>query len=134
MKITLCGSTRFMDRYHAANRQLTLMGHVVYSVATISTGAAASQHTAVGEEVSDDDKVVLDLVHLRKIQESDAIVVIGWNKDADTPNYIGPSTRREIMWATMLGKPVYAEDEIAREISANSPRAAHGWYCGRHGT
>lgn len=102
MKICLIGSTRFMDEYRRLNRELTLSGHVVYSVATIST-SAAGEHVQAEEQITEDQKMVLDLVHLRKIQESDAVVLV-----TDGSHYYGFSTRREIIWARMLQKTVYA--------------------------
>ncbi len=112
MKITLCGSTRFMEQYNAWNRWLALQGHVVYSVAT-----------SVKDDFSptDDEKETLDLVHLAKILNSDTILVIDclrtpveWKNNASdrrteawellTAEYIGESTRREIKWAKILGK------------------------------
>lgn len=91
MKICLIGSTRFMEQYVEANRRLTLEGHVVYTVAAIST--------ASGGELPEDQKMVLDLVHLRKIQESDCVALI-----SDETGYYGFSTKREMIWAGMIGK------------------------------
>jgi hypothetical protein len=95
MKVCLCGSTRFMDQFHAANVALSLAGHVVYSVAT-----------SVKEDFipNSDEKMLLDLVHLRKIEESDVVMVVGKQPDGST--YIGESTRREIAWAKILEKQV----------------------------
>lgn len=109
MKLTLCGSTRFQEDYEIWNRTLTLKGHVVYSVAVFREEYAES-------------KVVLDLVHLRKIMESDAIVVVG-SDDGRTP-YLGESTRREVMWAAMLGKTIY--DTSTGELIAWSDSESQG--------
>jgi len=92
MKICLIGSSRFKALYDDWNRRLTLQGHIVYSIATVSTG----------DTLPADDKMVLDLVHLRKIQESDAVVLI-----TDNSNYFGESTRRELIWAQMNAKTVF---------------------------
>lgn len=99
MKICLIGSTRFIDRFNELNRLLTLQGHLVYSVATVSTAANG--------ELPDEDKEILDLVHLRKIQESDVVVVIGALEDGSY--YLGKSTRRELRWAMMNEKEVILE-------------------------
>lgn len=99
MKICLCGSTRFMDQFHDANVALSLAGHVVYSVATSTKGDF--QPTA-------DQKFMLDMVHLQKIQESEAIVVVGRQEDGSV--YIGESTRKEMMFATTLGHPIVLFD------------------------
>jgi hypothetical protein len=97
MKLCLIGSTRFMPQYIEANRQLTLQGHIVYTVATISTSSAESK-----SDITEADKQILDLVHLRKIQESDGVVLV-----TDESGYVGFSTRRELQWAQMNGIRIY---------------------------
>lgn len=83
-----------MDLYADFNRRLTLAGHIVYTVATVSTG----NHV----ELTPLEKVHLDLVHLKKILESEAVVIV-----TDETRYIGESTRRELDWARLTGKRVY---------------------------
>jgi hypothetical protein len=100
MKITLCGSTKFMYEFHRWNQMLTLKGHVVYSVATNVHGDWTP---------TDEEKTILDLVHLKKIAESDAILVV--SKDG----YIGESTTREIMWAGIVGKEIYCMERAVQD-------------------
>lgn len=90
--ITLCGSTRFKKEFQATEAQLALNGYAVYSCALWGHD---------GDELTDEDKLMLDAVHMVKIANSDAIFVI--NKDG----HIGPSTRREIFFARGMGKQVY---------------------------
>lgn len=90
-KITLCGSTRFIDIFNYLNAELTLEGHLVYSVAV----------DGKTRDLSDEQKAILDAVHLNKINEADYIVVIDMNK------YIGESTRKEIAYAKITGKNVF---------------------------
>jgi hypothetical protein len=90
--ITLCGSTRFMNAFEEANRELTLQGNVVFSVATKAHEGSAN--------VSEAQKLLLDKVHFEKIRLSDEIFVI------NIGGYVGPSTRREIEFATRIGKAV----------------------------
>lgn len=99
MKICLIGSSRFADKYREVNRRLSLAGHVVYSIATTSTSASGF------EPLEPHEKETLDLVHLKKITESDECFVI-----TDQTGYVGESTRREIKWASMNGVEVYAGD------------------------
>ena len=94
MKICLCGSTKFKKEWEEANIQLTLGGHIVFSVAMMSH--------ADGVDLDPMDKEVLDLVHLLKVARSDAVVVV-----TDHTGYYGDSTRRELKWAAMLGKTIY---------------------------
>lgn len=89
--ITLCGSTRFKEDFERVNRELTLAGNIVISV-------GAFGHA--GDVFSDDQKVMLDDIHKRKIDMADEIFVINKN------GYIGASTRSEIEYAKNHGKPV----------------------------
>jgi hypothetical protein len=91
-KITLCGSTKFKREFEAINKQLSLEGHVVYSVAFFAH--------ADNEILNDQQKLTLDEVHKRKIDNSEAILVI------DVDGYIGDSTRSEIEYAERTGKIV----------------------------
>lgn len=92
MKITLCGSTRYMDEWHEWNGKLSMAGHIVYSLAFFQRDF---------HDQSEGPKVMLDLLHYAKIEESDAIFVL--NKD----DYIGESTKREVAWARIRQKKVY---------------------------
>lgn len=100
MRIALCGSTRFKTYFEAWNHALAVSGHTVYSLSLF--GREASD---VGKEgnvvITDAEKITLDLVHLDKILNSDAVVII------DVEGYIGFSTKREIEWARMQNKRVY---------------------------
>ena len=96
--ITLCGSTRFKDDFERINRELTLMGNIVISVGCFG-------HS--GDTFTEEQKIMLDDIHKRKIDMADAIYVI--NKDG----YIGSSTRSEIQYALRLGKQIiYMEDDL----------------------
>ena len=106
MNLCLIGSTRFMDKYLEVNRRLSLGGHIVYSVATRSSGSDYGKpKDAV--DLTEDEKETLDLVHLQKILRSDAVVLI-----TDATGYYGSSTKREIKWALMLGKPVVLPEHV----------------------
>ena len=89
--ITLCGSTRFKEDFERVNRELTLQGNIVISVGCFG-------HS--GDKFSEDQKIMLDDIHKRKIDMADEIFVI--NKD----HYIGASTRSEIKYAILHDKPV----------------------------
>lgn len=91
--ITLCGSTRFKRAFQEWNARLTLRGHVVFSVALWG-------HADKTVDPTSDEKALLDRVHLRKIELSDAIFVL------DVGRYVGASTSREIAHAQALGKSV----------------------------
>lgn len=100
MRITLCGSTRFEQAFKDWNHRLALNGHTVYSLSLFSREATDLRKEG-NITITDAEKVTLDLVHLDKIINSDAIVVIDINA------YTGFSTKREIQWARMQNKKVF---------------------------
>ena len=96
--ITLCGSTRFKEDFERVNRELTLAGNIVISVGCFGHA---------GDVFTEEQKVMLDDIHKRKIDMADAIYVI--NKDG----YIGSSTRSEIEYAIKRGKQIiFMEDDL----------------------
>lgn len=100
MRIALCGSTRFKDAFQEWNHRLTINGHTVYSL-SIFGREEKDIHKEGNVTISDTEKVTLDLVHLDKILNSDAIVVI------NVGGYTGFSTKREIEWANMQKKNIF---------------------------
>lgn len=91
-KITLCGSTKFKREFEAINKQLSLEGHIVYSVAFFGHADKIPLTT--------EQKTHLDELHKRKIDNSEGILVI------DVDGYIGESTQSEIEYAKSNGKVV----------------------------
>lgn len=89
--ITLCGSTKFKDEFLKAQKELTLAGNIVISVGLFG-------HS--GDAISDEQKVMLDNMHKKKIDMADEIFVINKN------GYIGASTQSEIDYARKKNKPV----------------------------
>ena len=96
MKITLCGSLKFEKEIQAYHEYLALNGHTIYSMVVLP-----SQKGGNKDWYTVDEKETLDLLHLSKIEESSAVVVV------DINGYIGDSTKREIKWARIRGKDVY---------------------------
>lgn len=100
-KITLCGSTRFRDLFQQATQDLSLRGHVVYSLAMFGRQLRDRDKDDSHPLVTDEDKLVLDALHMAKIANSDGILIV-----TDETGYIGESTRREIYFARIMGKSV----------------------------
>jgi hypothetical protein len=96
--ICLCGSTKFLDQFDLANRELSKRG---LTVITISTCLPKNEQ---GNEDEAALKELLDLVYFNKILRSDAVFVVG-------DGYIGRSTSREILWADMQGKPIIQQKD-----------------------
>lgn len=90
--VCICGSTRFADEMRAANRDLTFAGAIVVAPGVFSH--------ADGNAITDEQKAALDLLHLRKIDLADRVLVV------NPGGYIGESTSREIAYAQATGKPV----------------------------
>lgn len=99
--ITLCGSTKFKKAFEEAQWRFALEGHIVHSLSGFGREEGDAGKDPNLPVLSAAQKRRLDLLHLIKIQESDAIFVI------DVGGYIGESTTREIEWARLLGKQVY---------------------------
>lgn len=96
--VTLCGSTRFLNEFHEANVELTKRG---LSVITISMALPKNEQNDCVEKGLKD---LFDLIHFNKILRSDAVFVVG-------DGYIGWSTAREVLWAEMQEKPVFARTQ-----------------------
>ena len=90
--VTLCGSTRFKEEYALVQKRLTLEGKIVIS--------CGSFNHADNEPITEEQKRMLDELHLRKIDLSDSIYVV------DVGGYIGESTGNEIEYAKANGKEV----------------------------
>lgn len=100
--ITLCGSTKFKSEFEQKNKELTLAGNLVISVGLFG-------HS--GDVINDDQKIMLDMLHKRKIDLADAIYVI--NKGG----YIGISTMDEIQYAEATGKEIiYMEEPSSSRV------------------
>ena len=91
--ITLCGSTRFKDAFMETQKRLTLEGNIVISVGLFG-------HSGDDEVWNEGTKEMLDDMHKRKIDMADEIFII------NVGGYVGSSTKSEIEYAKMMGKPV----------------------------
>ncbi len=85
---------RFVEQMRAASLELTFAGVIVVAP------------DEAGELITDEQKAVLDALHLRKIDLADRVLVV------NPGGYIGESTRREIAYARAGGKPVSFTDPV----------------------
>ncbi|MFH9134102.1 hypothetical protein [Streptomyces sp. NPDC017524] len=92
--VCICGSTRFVNEMHAANRDLTFAGVIV--VAPVE----------VDELITNEQKTALDALHLRRIDLADRVLVV------NPGGYIGESTSREIAYAQATGKSLSFTDPV----------------------
>lgn len=94
MIVTLCGSLRYESAFREWDERLTFAGHTVFTVSVYPS------YKGKKDWYTEDQKRQLDEAHLRKIDISDAILVI------DTNGYIGESANREIIYALDKNKLV----------------------------
>lgn len=99
--VCLVGSTRFYDEFTRANFDETMAGRIVLTVGFF-------HHTAV-LPITPAKKLILDELHLRKIDLADEVLVI------NPGSYIGNSTRREIWYAARRDKCLRWLDAVRSE-------------------
>ena len=99
--ITLCGSTRFREEFMEAQKRLTLEGNIVISVGLFGHSGDNEVWENMDEGTLTKTKEMLDDMHKRKIDMVDEIFVI------NVGGYISSSTRSEIDYAVVTGKPVH---------------------------
>lgn len=87
MVITLCGSARFERLFHQWNKALSLSGHVVFSLSCFPSIEGNK------DWFTQEEKAIMDTVHLTKISESDAVLFL--NKHG----YLGESSLSELRFA-----------------------------------
>jgi hypothetical protein len=115
---TLCGSSRFRAAFDLANMHLSLQGHIVIGLGMFGhddyPGGARYLCSDGGEKNA--TKIMLDLLHFRKIDLSDRVMVI------NVGGYVGDSTRREIAYARECGKDVVwmFPDAVPAELEATA--------------
>lgn len=117
MILTLCGSARYEQYWHEANKQLGLAGHICFSLMTFpSVEGSKSWYT-------EEQKQILDLAHLAKIEESDGVVML------NIEGYLGESSLRELQWARLRAVTVFwtmndnrkkADEHFARSLVYSS--------------
>jgi len=102
--VCLCGSTRFKEAFEKAERDIALRGEICLTVGLFG-------HVE-GLDMKGIDKANLDVLHLRKIDLCDEVMVL------NVGGYIGKSTANEVAYATGSGKKiVYLEPRpFARDI------------------
>lgn len=86
--VCICGSLRFVNEMRTVNRELTLAGVIVLAPSELD------------ENPTDEQKAVLDALHLRKIDLADRVLIV------NPGGYVGESTRREVAYARAAGTPV----------------------------
>lgn len=86
--VCVCGSMRFAPEMREASTELTLAGVIVLAPGELD-------HVP-----TDEQKALLDALHLRKIDLADRVLIV------NPGGYLGESSRRELAYARAVGKPV----------------------------
>lgn len=107
--VCLCGSTRFSQAFRDARLSETINGRIVL---TIGSDTKSDKDL----ELDADLKRRLDILHLRKIDLADEILVL------NVGGYVGESTQREIAYAVATSKAIRWLDSLAGKayMEANS--------------
>ena len=90
--VCICGSARFAEEMLAANRDLTFAGVIVV--------APGVTHRESDEKITDEQKAALDVLHLRKIDLADRVLVL------TRGGYTGDYECRELADGRASAKPV----------------------------
>ncbi|WP_328321284.1 hypothetical protein OHA70_24025 [Kribbella sp. NBC_00382] len=98
--VCICGSARFVDEMHAANRDLTFAGIIVVAPGVFPR----TEDDDANELITNEQQTALGALHLRKIDLADRVLVV------NPGGYIGESTSREIAYARTTGKPISYTD------------------------
>lgn len=108
--VCLCGSTRFYDVFSKLNLEETLAGKIVLSIAS-DRKTEQNIFDALNEIELEQIKQKLDVLHLRKIDLADEILIV------NVDGYVGESTTREILYAREKQKCVrWLEPENIPEL------------------
>lgn len=102
--ITLCGSTKFKDKFMEVQKELTLNGNIVL-IPEIFTHSDYEVKIMPKEVIN-----ALNNIHKIKIDISDEIYIINVN------GYIGENTKSEIEYATSQGKNIMYLEDANKEI------------------
>ena len=122
MKITICGSTAFINEMDNVAQALERLGHEVkFPPVTFTDGDGKEWHTLDyyafkktqpfnnPEFLKNHTQRIRD--HFNKVEWSDAILVTNYDKN-NIKNYIGPNTLMEMGVAFYLGKKIYLLNAI----------------------
>ena len=107
MTITICGSMQFHDEMLKVKIELEALGHVVFIPSGVYDKSRNEFYVDTDEERVT-VKIEHDLIreHFRYIEQSEAILVLNYNKKG-VAGYIGGNTFLEMGLAFWLGKRIF---------------------------
>ncbi|MCJ7804223.1 hypothetical protein MUP35_00610 [Patescibacteria group bacterium] len=112
MKITVCGSIKFMDEMIKIQQKLEKMGFVVFMpVKAKGVDYWAKDNT---ERVKAKKKFGFISKHMDRIEKSNAILVVNVNREK-IKNYIGANTFLEMGFAHYRKKKIYILNPLPKQ-------------------
>ncbi len=129
MKITVCGSIKFIDRMKEIQKQLEELGHQVFMPIKAKEVDYWSEDNKSRVEAKKKYGFIKE--HMERILDSDAILVVNITKN-EVENYIGANTFLEIGFAYCKGKkifllnPVPKQSYIIDELETVEPQVING--------
>ena len=131
MTITICGSMQFHQEMADIKKALESHGHTVLVPSELGNEKTKESYMSRDEDKIS-TKIEYDFIreHFRKIEQSDAILVLNHDKK-NIRGYIGGNTFLEMGYAFGLGKKIYLlypvpEMDYRVEMHAMKPTVLHG--------
>lgn len=108
MKITICGSMKFLDKFYGVKKDLENLGHEVF-LPIMDDFGLKGEHGQL--------KIEHDLIrhHFKLIGNSDAILVLNYDKN-NIPNYVGGNSFLEMGKAYDKNIKIYLLNEIPKML------------------
>jgi len=129
MKITICGTLKFMDKMREIQKNLEGLGHTVLMPIWLDNVDYWSKDNTSRVKAKRSLKLIDE--HMDKVKQSEAILAVNMTK-GDIKNYIGANTFIEIGFAHYLGKKIYLlnplpdQPYIKDELEAINPIVLNG--------
>lgn len=112
MKITICGSMKFNDKFLELKKDLESAGHEVHM--PIAVEGLDYWEEDGSRRVEAKRGMRLLETHMDKITASDAILVANYTK-GDIEHYIGANTFLEMGYAKYIGKKIFALNPLPNQ-------------------
>ena len=132
MRVAICGSMKFHEEMNAAKEALIVLGLDAVTPLQSDEETPIEAKPNISDEEIITAKIEYDFIreHFRNIDESDAILVLNYEKNG-IPGYIGGNTFLEMGHAFGLGKKIYLlypvpEMDYFTEMKAMQPAVLNG--------
>lgn len=119
MRITICGSTKFVKEMREVKEKLELLGHDIILPLSAEMNQGKEYWNNMKQTDSDNFLNVKRermLGHFDEVKSSDAILVLNYDKDGKK-NYIGGNTFLEMAIALEHGKKIFLLNPAPKDSS-----------------